>query len=79
MAKAKKESQVCIVTVTGEDKVGIIARLAVAMAKAAMSMQPAEGEVDIRNQVKLVLSPSLCQVMNCLQIKKYRYLVPFSL
>jgi len=33
MAKKKQESQVCIVTVTGKDKVGIIARLANAMAK----------------------------------------------
>ncbi|OHB53780.1 MAG: hypothetical protein A2Y07_11465 [Planctomycetes bacterium GWF2_50_10] len=33
MAKKKNESQVCIVTVTGKDKVGIIARLANAMAK----------------------------------------------
>jgi ACT domain-containing protein len=32
MAK-KAESQVCIVTVTGRDKVGIIARLSTAMAK----------------------------------------------
>lgn len=32
MAK-KSESQVCIVTVTGKDKVGIIARLSTAMAK----------------------------------------------
>jgi ACT domain-containing protein len=32
MAK-KAESQVCIVTVTGKDKVGIIARLSTAMAK----------------------------------------------
>ena len=32
MAK-KTESQVCIVTVTGKDKVGIIARLSTAMAK----------------------------------------------
>ncbi|MDD5459389.1 MAG: ACT domain-containing protein [Phycisphaerae bacterium] len=38
MAKAKKESQVCIVTVTGEDKVGIIARLANAMAKANINI-----------------------------------------
>jgi ACT domain-containing protein len=29
----KTESQVCIVTVTGKDKVGIIARLSTAMAK----------------------------------------------
>ena len=33
MAKKKKESQICIVTVTGKDKVGIIARLSNAMAK----------------------------------------------
>ena len=32
MAK-KTESQICIVTVTGKDKVGIIARLSTAMAK----------------------------------------------
>jgi ACT domain-containing protein len=32
MAK-KAESQICIVTVTGKDKVGIIARLSTAMAK----------------------------------------------
>lgn len=31
--KAAKEPQICIVTVTGKDKVGIIARLSVAMAE----------------------------------------------
>ena len=30
---AKKKTQICIVTVTGKDKVGIVAKLAVAMAK----------------------------------------------
>ena len=33
MAKKKKNSQICIVTVTGVDKVGIIAKLANCMAK----------------------------------------------
>ncbi len=33
MAKKKKNSQICIVTVTGVDKVGIIAKLATCMAK----------------------------------------------
>ena len=37
MAK-KKTSQICIVTVTGDDKVGIIARLANAMAKANINI-----------------------------------------
>ena len=31
--KAAKQPQICIVTVTGKDKVGIIARLSVAMAE----------------------------------------------
>ena len=35
---AKKQSQICIVTVTGVDKVGIIARLATAMAKANINI-----------------------------------------
>ena len=35
---AKKEPQVCIVTVTGKDRVGIIARLAVTMAKANINI-----------------------------------------
>lgn len=35
---AKKQSQVCIVTVTGIDKVGIIARLANTMAKANINI-----------------------------------------
>ena len=34
----KKDSQVCIVTVTGIDRVGIIARLATAMAKANINI-----------------------------------------
>lgn len=37
MAK-KKNSQICIVTVTGVDKVGIIAKLAVAMANANINI-----------------------------------------
>ncbi len=37
MAK-KKESQICIVTVTGVDRVGIIARLSAAMAKANINI-----------------------------------------
>lgn len=37
MAK-KKESQICIMTVTGADKVGIIAKLATAMAKATINI-----------------------------------------
>jgi ACT domain-containing protein len=36
--KAKKASQVCILTVTGKDKVGIIARIAVAMSKANINI-----------------------------------------
>jgi len=35
---AEKASQICIVTVTGEDRVGIIARLANAMAKANINI-----------------------------------------
>jgi ACT domain-containing protein len=35
---AKKEPQVCIVTVTGKDRVGIIAKLAVTMAKANINI-----------------------------------------
>lgn len=34
----KKESQICIVTVTGRDRVGIIARLANTMAKANINI-----------------------------------------
>jgi len=34
----QKASQICIVTVTGEDRVGIIARLANAMAKANINI-----------------------------------------
>jgi len=37
MAK-KKTAQVCIVTVTGKDKVGIIARISSAMAKAGVNI-----------------------------------------
>ena len=37
MAK-KKNSQICIVTVTGKDKVGIIAKLSAAMAKANINI-----------------------------------------
>jgi ACT domain-containing protein len=36
--KAKKASQVCILTVTGKDKVGIIARIAIAMSKANINI-----------------------------------------
>lgn len=35
---AKKKQQVCIITVTGKDKVGIIAKLANAMAKANINI-----------------------------------------
>jgi ACT domain-containing protein len=38
MAKRKKASQVCILTVTGKDKVGIIARIANTMAKANINI-----------------------------------------
>jgi ACT domain-containing protein len=34
----KKESQICIITVTGKDKVGIIARLSTAMTKANINI-----------------------------------------
>jgi ACT domain-containing protein len=34
----QKASQICIVTVTGEDRVGIIAKLAIAMAKANINI-----------------------------------------
>ena len=34
----KKASQICILTVTGRDKVGIIARIAVAMSKANINI-----------------------------------------
>jgi ACT domain-containing protein len=36
--KEKKASQVCILTVTGKDKVGIIARIANAMSKANINI-----------------------------------------
>ena len=35
---AKKKTQICIVTVTGKDKVGIVAKLAVTMAKADINI-----------------------------------------
>lgn len=35
---AKKKQQVCIITITGKDKVGIIAKLANAMAKANINI-----------------------------------------
>lgn len=38
MAKKQALSQICIVTVTGADKVGIIARLATTMAKANINI-----------------------------------------
>ena len=34
----KKKTQICIVTVTGKDKVGIVAKLAVTMAKANINI-----------------------------------------
>jgi ACT domain-containing protein len=36
--KEKKASQICILTVTGRDKVGIIARIAVAMSRANINI-----------------------------------------
>ena len=41
----QKASQICIVTVTGEDRVGIVARLATAMAKANINI------VDINQKI----------------------------
>jgi ACT domain-containing protein len=38
MAKSKKASQICILTVTGKDKVGIIARIANAMSRANINI-----------------------------------------
>ncbi len=35
---SKKQSQICIITVTGKDRVGIIAKLATAMAKANINI-----------------------------------------
>ncbi len=37
-SRTSQQSQICIVTVTGRDKVGIIARLATAMAKANINI-----------------------------------------
>ena len=42
---AKKKTQICIVTVTGKDKVGIVAKLAVTMAKADINI------VDINQKI----------------------------
>ncbi|MBN1362226.1 MAG: ACT domain-containing protein [Sedimentisphaerales bacterium] len=42
---AEQASQICIVTVTGEDKVGIVARLATAMARANINI------VDINQKI----------------------------
>ena len=38
MAKKKKKSQICIITITGIDKVGIIAKIAVVMTKANINI-----------------------------------------
>lgn len=38
MSKKKVQSQICIVTITGKDKVGIIAKIANAMAKANVNI-----------------------------------------
>jgi len=38
MAKKQNQSQICIVTVTGADQVGIIAKLSAAMAKANINI-----------------------------------------
>ena len=38
MAAKKKESAICILTITGRDRVGIIARIATAMAKANINI-----------------------------------------
>ena len=35
---AKKQSQICIITITGKDRVGIIAKIANAMAKANINI-----------------------------------------
>jgi ACT domain-containing protein len=43
--KNTKTSQICIVTITGQDKVGIVARLATAMAKGNINI------VDINQKV----------------------------
>lgn len=41
----QKESQICIVTVTGADRVGIIAKLAIVMAKANINIVDVDQKV----------------------------------
>ncbi len=48
---AKNEPQVCIVTVTGKDRVGIIAKLAVTMAKANINILDLDQKVMENNFV----------------------------
>ena len=49
----QKENQICIVTVTGKDRVGIVARLATVMAKANVNI------VDINQKIMEEFRPRM--------------------
>jgi ACT domain-containing protein len=67
---AKKEPQVCIVTVTGKDRVGIIAKLAVTMAKANINILDLNQKV-MENYFVMTMAVDIAEAtVDMAQIKK---------
>ncbi|MEN6336440.1 MAG: ACT domain-containing protein [Phycisphaerales bacterium] len=66
----EKTSQICIVTVTGKDRVGIIARLATTMAKANINIVDVNQKI-MEDYFVMTMAADICQAtMDMGQIKK---------
>ena len=66
----KKDSQVCIVTVTGIDRVGIIARLATAMAKANINIVDVNQKIMERHFVMTMAVDIAAATIDIAKIRK---------
>jgi ACT domain-containing protein len=67
----QKTSQICIVTVTGEDRVGIIARLATTMAKANINIVDVNQKI-MEDYFVMTMAADIGQAtMDMGQIKKH--------
>ncbi|MHC4075913.1 MAG: ACT domain-containing protein [Planctomycetota bacterium] len=67
---AKKKSQICIMTVTGADRVGIIARLAAIMAKANINIIDVNQKIMAENFVMTMAVDITKASINMEKIKK---------
>jgi len=69
MAKSK-EQQICIITVTGKDKVGIIAKLSTAMTKANINIVDVNQNIMENNFVMTMACEIQNATINIAQLKK---------